>query len=292
MPVAAEIVPELLMPPEKVPTPSTKMPAAPAEIVPELVMPPPALLLPNWATPLTTIPLLPAVIVPEPELLMPSEKVLTRRMSMAVDITEIVPELVMPPPALLLPNWVTLLRAMPTAPAEEIVPELLMPPENELTKPREMPMCSAEIVPALEMPPVNVGLWISMAMPLPLSSVILLVLSSEMPPMSVLELKILPVMVLLVTLMPELVIGPIAWMEASMVSLSTQTPETLLPLLKKPLPPTGVHVAPANAADMPPAISSTAKELDVSRPSLRFCFDKIAPGTNESVSLSCTSDRS
>ena len=48
LPAAAEIVPELLMPPAKVETLTTLMPVAPAEIVPLLVMPPPALEEPNW----------------------------------------------------------------------------------------------------------------------------------------------------------------------------------------------------------------------------------------------------
>ena len=40
LPAVAEIVPALLMPPEKVETLKMAMPVLPAEIVPELVMPP------------------------------------------------------------------------------------------------------------------------------------------------------------------------------------------------------------------------------------------------------------
>jgi hypothetical protein len=62
MPVeAAEIVPELLMPPAKLET-LTEMPLSPAVIVPELTMPLETALLPATAIP---SPVLPAVIVPE-----------------------------------------------------------------------------------------------------------------------------------------------------------------------------------------------------------------------------------
>src|SRR5580698_6276087 len=71
----------------------------------------------------------------------------------------------------------------------------------------------------------------------------------------------------------------------AMIEPVTVAPCRLMPLiavvLRQPVddPVMPVVHCPAHAAGMPPAISRTAKELDVSRPSLRFCFDTIAPGT-------------
>ena len=70
MPTIPEIVPALLMPPEKVLSPWTSMPSTRAEILPELVIPPPALLLPNWVTSVTLMPsspvaeIVPALLIP------------------------------------------------------------------------------------------------------------------------------------------------------------------------------------------------------------------------------------
>ena len=63
MPVAAEIVPKLLMSPEKLLTFATLMPASPAKIAPELLMPPEKLV-----TELTKMPSCPAEIVPALEM--------------------------------------------------------------------------------------------------------------------------------------------------------------------------------------------------------------------------------
>jgi hypothetical protein len=94
------MVPELLMPPEKVLTAVTAMPNSPADIVPELVIPPPALL-PNCCTLVTRMPFSAAEIVPE--LLMAPAKVftVTSRMPAPSPATpaspdEIVPELLRP----------------------------------------------------------------------------------------------------------------------------------------------------------------------------------------------------
>ena len=76
LPAPAEIVPELLMAPEKVETLLTKMPSCPAEIVPKLKMPPPALAESNCVTLVTLMPW-PWVAAIVPELVMPPKKLVT-----------------------------------------------------------------------------------------------------------------------------------------------------------------------------------------------------------------------
>src|SRR3984957_6862273 len=101
---AAVIAPELLMPPEKVETPWTKMPLrAPELMVPALVMPPAKLetiytlaeaaleLEPTW------MPIPPARIVPPAALTMPPENAVTAPTARPKPPAETVPELLMPP---------------------------------------------------------------------------------------------------------------------------------------------------------------------------------------------------
>ena len=78
-------------------SPPTTIAVWAAEIVPELKMPPPALAEPNCVTLVTLMPLFAAEIVPE--LLMPPKKLATPPTRCRWH-AEIVPELKMPPPAL------------------------------------------------------------------------------------------------------------------------------------------------------------------------------------------------
>ena len=84
MPVAAEIVLALVMPPEKVEAWKTNMPSIPAEIVPALEMP-----FEKTETLLIEIPSPPAEIVPVPLLTMPPEKVVMVSMKMPLPPAEI-----------------------------------------------------------------------------------------------------------------------------------------------------------------------------------------------------------
>jgi hypothetical protein len=167
MPAPPAIVPELLMPPEKVPTPVTTMPVAATEIVPELLMPPPALGEPKLWTPVTAMPAPPAIV---PELLMLAEKVLmpATKMPAAPVPAEIVPELLMPPEKV--PTPVTTMPVAPTA----IVPELLMPPETTALLVTMIPTPdgdeSAVIEPLFTIAPLIVLL--AMVMPVPVGGAV------------------------------------------------------------------------------------------------------------------------
>ena len=165
LPPKAEIVPLLLMPPEKFeiaidprepnPTPPTRIPLLRAEMLPLLLLPPAkeAMLMepPDVAIPPTRIPL-PPLIVPLLPLLMPPEKVEI----FTEDPGKPRPPTRMPASRLNGPNG---------APTTAIVPVLLMPlekaaivtePPKPATPPTKMPAMPAEMVPRLAMPPVKV----------------------------------------------------------------------------------------------------------------------------------------
>jgi len=91
------IVPELLMPPKKLATLSTRIAVRAAEIMPELKMPPPALAEPNWVT---LVILMPTSLIGEaivPLLVMPPKKLVTPLIRIPVSPAVIVPELLTPP---------------------------------------------------------------------------------------------------------------------------------------------------------------------------------------------------
>jgi hypothetical protein len=126
-----------------------------AEIVPELKMPP-APPPPNAATRLTNMPAwVFEAILPPLMLAMAPANVAMPTTAMPVWRPEIVPVLVMPPPALLLPNTLkaVLLTKMPAPLDTVIFPLLLMPPKKLATCTTPMPECPAAIVPLLVMPP-------------------------------------------------------------------------------------------------------------------------------------------
>lgn len=143
------------MPPAKLVTSSTLMPAKPPTIVPLLTMPPKNLVMSNISTPalvLVDAEILPLLVMPptllspkapplstkmpfplsetiKPLLLILPNSVLNWRISTPLDGADIVPLFATPPPTLLLllPKVVKLLTRMPSDPAE-ILPLLVMPP--------------------------------------------------------------------------------------------------------------------------------------------------------------------
>ena len=155
-PCAAEIVPELLMPPVNV-EPVMRIPVLVAVIVlaPSIRMPRPDARISPLSTiaPLMVLPAMAmavlAVIVPELEIL-PPLKLETPVIWMPRVAAVITPALVMPP-------WKveTVLTRMPTALALMVAPPALtMPPENDETLMTAMPVFGS-IRPALVMPPEN-----------------------------------------------------------------------------------------------------------------------------------------
>ena len=185
IPVAPEIAPVLLTPPEKWGILRSSMPAEPAEMVPALLMPPV-----NVVARLTSMPVMAEMI---PALLMPPRNFDAVTRTPALDallnwlassmrmpwlvasrlpLTTIAPMMVlsikvMPVFAVIVPlltmspvnddtayccGLVAVPSLIPTAPAES-VPLLVMPPAKVETVIATMPVCTARIVPVLTTPP-------------------------------------------------------------------------------------------------------------------------------------------
>ena len=189
IPSVAVIVPVLMMPPKGAASWSA-MPVAPPEIVPLLLMAPAKV----EVTPSTSIPTLPVIE----------------------------PVLVMPPLTALLPKCATDCTTMPPL-NPVIVPLLVMPPKKVETWEILRPRTGAKIVPLLVMPPVKVGPKIPIAL---LVALILLVRSSEMPPLIVPVVSAIPPLIVLplVNPMPFGLIVPVLKMVLVMVELLMAMP--------------------------------------------------------------------
>ncbi len=211
----AEMVPALVMPPEKVWTPIRKMPDPATEIVPLLVMPPEKLVVtPERLMAAAPSPTLAIEIVPLPLLTMPPEKVWTsKRLMPFPDPAEIVPLLVMPPAN----EAVLLMITAAREPAADITPPLVMPPEKvEAETVTAVPLefeCEIEPLLVLVMPPATDAVLLTLRAGKndEADMVPLLV----MPPIKVPWLRLNmadgpagPIVPLLITLPPTLTDGP------------------------------------------------------------------------------------
>ena len=203
--VLPRIVPALEIPPVNV-APVTEIAVAVELILPVLLIKMPWL--EPRIMPLSTIApvmVLPAILIPV--------------------AATILPELLILPPL----KVGTAEIKMPTS-APVTVPALVMPPPKDVTPTIETTVPGADSKPALEMPPANVGPVIEMAGVPALVAEIVLWLSILMPPNSVPESTIDPVMVVFFRVMPVDEIRPLLTMPALVATalicvLVAQTPE-------------------------------------------------------------------